>query len=98
MGTRDEHFTYDPEQEMLTRICARVIAAVEADPEYDPSIKMILMLDNGERGGIVAHGYEDPEGSGPLIDLLTHLRAMFRAQGKDIILAPLAEDLRPRMN
>jgi len=84
----DEKYVEDPETELLTRICARAIEAVETDPEYDNSIKIILMLDDGKRGGIVAHGYEDPKSIDPMVDLFGHLRAMFRAQGKELLLIP----------
>lgn len=56
--------------------------ALEAHPEYQEGDKAVLMLDDGHHGGIVLHGYESDTDA--MVDMLVHLRAIFRANGKDL--------------
>lgn len=66
----------------LTRLCDAMTSALEADPEYRDGDKAIVMLDDGSRGGIVLHGYDDDMQA--MADLLTHLGAVFEAGGKTL--------------
>lgn len=72
----------------LTRLCAAMTAALEADPECSEEVKCIVFLDDGRRGGIQLHGYEDDTDA--MVDLFMHLKAIFKANGKDLMFAPLA--------
>lgn len=84
----DERRTEEP-HDRLTRLADVAIRAFEADPEYRDGDKCIVFLDNGQRGGLVLHGYENDADA--MVDLLIHLRAIFRANGKDLMIATLGE-------
>jgi len=74
----------------LTRLCDYMTDALEKHPEYRETDKCIIFFDEKtgattHRGGIVLHGYEDSiEG---LVDLFMHLRAIMKANGKDMDIA-----------
>jgi hypothetical protein len=68
-------------------MCDAAIRAFEAHPEYQEDDKCIVFLDDGERGGLVLHGYESDTDA--MVDLLMHLRAIFRANGKELTLVPI---------
>ena len=72
----------------LTRLCDAMTEALVAHPEYAEGIRCAIFLDNGERGGMVLHGYDDDFEA--VTDLLLHLKAIFEANGKTLMLAPLA--------
>ena len=61
--------------------------ALEAQPEYDDGVKCCVFLQDGERGGLVLHGYD--EDSEAIADLFLHLRAIFRSNGSELVIAPL---------
>jgi hypothetical protein len=82
----DEKRTVGEPHDRLTRLCAAMTDALDAHPERGPE-KCIVFLQDEERGGLVLHGYEDD--SEAIADLLLHLRAIFRANGKQLLLAPL---------
>lgn len=65
----------------LTRLCAAMADALEAHPERGDE-KCIIFMQDGKRGGLVLHGYDDDTDA--LVDLFMHLKAIFRANGKDI--------------
>ena len=75
----------------LTRICDRMTATFDMHPELHPSDKCMVFLDDGERGGLVLHGYDDDTEA--MVNLLMHLRAMFRANGKDLEIITLPNDV-----
>lgn len=75
----------DRPHDRLTRIGDRLTDLFDADPEYQEGDKLIVFLDDGKRGGIAIHGYEDSTAA--MVDLLLHLRAIFNANGKDLDLA-----------
>lgn len=64
----------------LTRICDQMTVTFDQHPEHQPSDKCIVFLDDGERGGLVLHGYDDDTEA--MADLLMHLKAIFAANGK----------------
>jgi hypothetical protein len=69
----------------LTRLCAAMTDALDAQPD-SAGVKAVVMLDDGERGGIQLHGYDDDTDA--MVDLFVHLRAIFNANGKDLTFAP----------
>lgn len=69
----------------LTRLCAAMTDALEAQPGSE-GVKAVVMLDDGERGGIQLHGYDDDTDA--MVDLFVHLRAIFNANGKELAFAP----------
>jgi len=53
--------------------------AFDAHPEHREGDKCIVFLDDGDRGGIQLHGYDDDaEAMG---DLMRHIEALFKANG-----------------
>jgi hypothetical protein len=73
----------------LTRLCAAMTEALDAHPERGTE-RCIVFLQDDERGGLQLHGYEDDTEA--IVDLLLHLRAIFRSQGKQLIIAPLRSE------
>lgn len=71
----------------LTRLCAAMMSALEADPEYRDGDKAIIMLDDGVKGGLVLSGYDNDTQA--MVDLLCHLRAIFEVNGKRLMVLPL---------
>ena len=51
-------------------------------PEHVGGDRCIVFLDDGDKGGIVIHGYEDFADA--MTDLLMHMRAIFKANGKQM--------------
>jgi len=74
----------------LTRLCDAMTDTLDAHPEHDDSVRAVIMLDDGKRGGIVMHGYESDTDA--MVDLLLHLKAMFEAGGKTLMIMPLGRD------
>lgn len=76
--------------ERLTRLCDAMTTALEAHPEYQSDQCMIFMSSEADkRYGLVIHGYEDDKKA--IVDLLMHLRAMFKANGMEMHLVPIGE-------
>jgi len=73
----------------LTRICEAMTNTMDQHPETQPADKAIIFLDDGHMGGIVLHGYTDDTDA--LADLLTHLKALFEANGKTLAIVPIHE-------
>lgn len=72
----------------LTRLCAAMTDALDAHPERGDE-RCIVFLQDAERGGLQLHGYEDDTEA--MADLFMHLRAIFRASGKDLMFVPLGQ-------
>lgn len=70
----------------LTRLCAAMTDALDAHPERGDE-KAIVFLQDEKRGGLQLHGYDDDTEA--IADLLVHLRAIFEANGKRLLIAPL---------
>jgi hypothetical protein len=66
----------------LTRLCDAMIEALVAQPENGEDVQCIVFLQDEKRGGLVMHGYADDATA--MADLIMHLRAIFRANGKDL--------------
>lgn len=71
----------------LTRLSDAAVQAIEVHDEYREGDKAIIFLDDGTRGGIVLHGYDDDTDA--MADLIIHLKAIFEANGKQFLIAPL---------
>jgi hypothetical protein len=70
----------------LTLLCNKLLSVLEQ--EDAPGVKAIVMLDNGTDGGIGIYGYaDDMEAIG---DMFVHLAAIFEANGKGLMIVPLA--------
>jgi hypothetical protein len=81
----DERRTTEP-HDRLTRLCAAMTAALDAHPERGTE-KCVVFLQDSERGGLQMHGYEDDADA--IVDVLLHLRAIFNANGQELVIAPL---------
>ena len=84
----DERRTEGEPHDRLTRLCAAMTDALERDPEYAETVKCIVFLDDGDRGGIQLHGAWEDDAEA-MTALLVHLRAIFRANGTELLFAPL---------
>jgi hypothetical protein len=73
----------------LTRLADVMAAALEAAPEYREGDKAIMFLDDGKRGGLVLHGYDDDTEA--MDDLIVHLQAIFEVNGKTLMVVPVRE-------
>jgi hypothetical protein len=80
--------TEDP-HDRLTRLCSAMTEALDAHPERGEE-KCIVFLQDSKRGGLQMHGYEDDTEA--IADLFVHLQAIFEANGKQLLFAPLGRD------
>jgi hypothetical protein len=64
----------------LTLLCAQMTSVL--DGEENDDVRAIVFLDDGKRGGIQMHGYDNMNDG--LVDLFMHIKVMFRSQGRDI--------------
>lgn len=65
----------------LTELAGVMTAALETEAE---DVKAVVMLQDGDRGGICLHGYDDD--SEAIADLFIHLKAIFEANGKTLMI------------
>jgi hypothetical protein len=81
----------DPEPEKssvptdrLTRLCAAMTDALDAHPEYREGDRCVVLLSSTADAmrGLVIHGYERDKDA--VVDLVEHLRAMFKANGMEL--------------
>jgi hypothetical protein len=84
--------TSDP-HDRLTALCAEMTAVLDAKGDDVADVKCVVFLQDGDRGGLQIHGYEgeseEDVSTEALADLFLHLRAIFRANGKELMFAPL---------
>jgi hypothetical protein len=80
----------------MTRLCATMTDALEADPEYSDNIKCCVFINDGKRSGLVLHGYD--EDGHAIADLLVHLQHLLKANGKKLDIVFLGEDGIDRVN
>jgi len=79
----------------MERIVNTMTDCMDAHPEHQEGDKCVVFLSTGTMGGMVAHGYDEgDEDTGhmvtaAIVDVLMHLRAMFRSIGKDLDVIPL---------
>lgn len=74
----------------LTRICDAMTDTFDQHREHRPADKCIVFLDDGTRGGIVIHGYDNDTDA--MVDLIVHLKAVFEANGKQVDMMFLGPD------
>lgn len=74
-------------QDRLTLICHAMIAAFSQQPEKREDDRAIVFLIDEANGGIGLAGYDDDRDA--LVDLIVHLRAIFRARGQDLHVVPV---------
>lgn len=67
----------------LTHLSVEMAEPLEREENSD--VKAILFLNDKQMGGIQVHGYGD-DTTAAMVDLLVHLGAMFRSQGKRLML------------
>lgn len=79
--------TVDEPHDRLTRLCAAMCDALDAHPERGDEKAIVFLQEDGGRGGIELHGYEDDTDA--MVDLLFHLRSIFAANGKQLMIVPL---------
>jgi hypothetical protein len=77
----------DVPHDRLTRICDTMIDAFNAHGEKQPHDRAIVFLVDQTKGGIGVAGYDDDADA--IVDLVVHLRAIFRARGQDLHFVPV---------
>jgi len=73
----------------LTRLAGAATDAFDAHPEHDAGDRCMVFVssEKDQRNGLVLHGYD--KDTDAIVDLLVHLRAIFRANGKDLHVVPV---------
>jgi hypothetical protein len=79
----------DRPQDRLTRICDGMIATFNKHVENREGDRAIVFLVDEHKGGIGIAGYDDDKDA--LVDLIVHLRAIFRARGQDLHFVPVGD-------
>lgn len=74
-------------KDRLTRICDSMLATFNAHPEKHETDRAIVFLVDERKGGIGIGGYDDEDDA--LVDLIVHLKAIFRARGQDLHFVPV---------
>jgi hypothetical protein len=87
-GMSDARRSEEP-VDRLTRLADAAIKATEGHPEHHEDDKVIVFLDDGKRAGLVLGGYEDDTEA--MVDLLMHIKAIFEANGKDLLFTTLGQ-------
>jgi hypothetical protein len=87
----DARRTEGEPHDRLTRIGDGMIAAFDSHPEQLHGDRAMIFLDDGdERGGIALAGWENDAEA--VAALLLHLKALFEANGRTLLIAPLGGD------
>lgn len=81
----DTKRSYEP-HDRLTHLANEMLEVLKEKDAKD--VRAIVMLNTDERGGIGLGNYEDEE-AGAIADMFIHLKALFEAQGKTLMIAPL---------
>lgn len=81
------HRSEEP-HDRLTQLCEKMVAQLEAEPGCE-DVRCVIMLTTDDRGGVVSHGYDNGD---PTEDLLMHLTAIFKANGKSIVISDIHGD------
>ncbi len=66
----------------LTRMCERLTSAMEADPEYLPADRAVIMIssvrgDGKYDGGLVTTGYDSDVRA--IVDVIEHVKALWES-------------------
>jgi hypothetical protein len=85
----DVRRTEDEPNDRLTRIGAAMLQTLEWHPEASGDERVIIVLTDpvARRNGTSIGGYDSDVDAA--LDLFEHMRALFRARGQELILAPL---------
>lgn len=73
----------------LTRLAAAMTDALDVIPGTD-GVRAIVMLREGNRAAAQLHGYDDDVEA--IADVFEHLRAVFRANGRDLEVVMVPDD------
>lgn len=78
----------------LSRIANSMLTTGTLHGEHDDADRFIVMIMNGRDGTVALHGYNDNENkdTDAMADLLVHVEAVFRANGKQVSIAFIGED------
>lgn len=79
----------DTAQERLTRICDGMLGTFNQHPEKREGDRAIVFINDETKGGIGIAGYADDKDA--IMDLLVHLRAMFRTRGIELHFVPVGD-------
>jgi hypothetical protein len=74
-------------QDRLTRVGDTMLVAFNGHDEKRDADRAIVFLRDETKGGIAIAGYADDKEA--ILDLVVHLRAMFRAHGQDLHFVPV---------
>jgi hypothetical protein len=77
----------DAPQDRLTRIGNTMLTAFNDHDEKRAADQAIVFLKDETKGGIALAGYDDDRDA--IMDLVVHLRALFRASGLDLHFVPV---------
>lgn len=80
--------THDEPHDRLTRICDAMTNTLERHSENPANdVKAVILLDDGERGGLVSVGYD--KAGEMLMNLLEHAEAIAKANGIPLAIAEM---------
>lgn len=82
----DVHSAGEPHSR-LTYLCDAMIDTFVSHPCHQSDDMAIILTLDSEFGGIVLHNFDDEETA--MTALILHLKAMFAAHGKELIIAPI---------
>lgn len=71
----------------LTRITDTMTKCLDQHPEATGNERCVVLLSDGDDGGLVLHGYENDTDA--MVDILSHLKALCEANGKSLAFAPM---------
>jgi len=77
----------DEPQDRLTRVGDAMLTTFNEHAEKRAVDRAIVFLKDEARGGIAIAGYDDDTDA--VVDLVVHLRALFRARGQDLHFVPV---------
>ena len=77
----------DTPPDRLTRVCDTMLETFNQHGEKREADRAIVFLVGEGKGGIGIAGYDDDKDA--LVDLMIHLRAIFRAQGQELHFLPV---------
>ena len=92
---KDVHRTEGEPNDRLTLIGAAMLQTLEEHPDATGDERAIVILSDpvARRNGTSIYGYDyDDDDADAAMDLFEHLRALFRAHGTEVLLAPLGGD------
>jgi len=85
MGISDARRSYEP-HDRLTMLGDAMLETLDHQ-EGGEEVRAIVMLDDGDNGGIAIHGYDSDHEA--ITDMFVHLAAIFAANGQTLMLIPM---------